>query len=95
MNLYIFDENDIYFRSPGTPIEAPGELRLKIKTVLSEAAGVRVTLYPDGADATLLDMDFIGIEGSYDVYSAELKIEKLPGARAKISGKIIKLIGEI
>jgi len=79
MSLYIFDENDEYFRNPMTPLETPGVMRLRIKTHCGMVARARLSLFPDGYDAMIKgEMDFTGVEGSYDVFEYELKIEK-PG----------------
>ena len=76
MSIYIFDENDNYYRSPNTPVSVPGALRLRIKTLCGEVARVRVSLYRDGGSATNYYMDFVGTEGSYDIYAYELWVEK-------------------
>jgi len=76
--LYIFDENDEYFRSPGGAFAAPGTLVLRIKTRRGESAHASVCLYPDGGGATETIMDLAGVTGVYDIYKCELKIES-PG----------------
>ena len=78
MSFYIFDENDRFYRSPITPLEAPGSLFLKIKTLCGKISKVHLSLYRDGEGATTYDMEFISTEGSYDVYAYELKVEE-PG----------------
>ena len=78
MNLYVYDENNEYFRNPMTPLSVPGVLRLKIKTHCAMVVKARVALYKDGGEAQLFEMDFIGVDGSFDVYAYDLYIEN-PG----------------
>ena len=73
--MYIFDENDEYFRCPGGAIEAPGTLSLSLKLLRGAADGARVCLYPDGGAALETVMDFTRVTGAYDVYSCELRFE--------------------
>ncbi|MCL2820739.1 MAG: glycoside hydrolase family 13 protein [Oscillospiraceae bacterium] len=73
--MYIFDENDSYFRSPGEAIKVPGTLTLQIKLRRGEAANPRVCLYPDGEVANEVKMVYECATGAYDVYKLELKIE--------------------
>ena len=73
--MYIFDENDEFFRTPGGAFETPELLRLSIKLLRGKADGVRVFLYPDGGAALETEMSFAYVSGSYDIYRCELKIE--------------------
>jgi len=75
MNLYFFDENDEYFRSPGSALETPGVMSLKIKMLRGKTAQVMVRLYPDGGDGDETIMDYHGASGSYDVFRCDLHIE--------------------
>jgi len=72
--LYIFDEDNVYFRNPGGAIPTPGVLVLQIKLLRGAATGVKVLLYPDGGAADETDMEFSCVSGSYDVYKCELQI---------------------
>ena len=76
--MYIFDENDIYYRSPGGAFEAPGTLCLRLKLLRGAAAGVQVCLYPDGSAPSQTAMDFSCVSGTYDAYTCEL-VFKAPG----------------
>ena len=76
--MFIFDENDEYFRFPGGALETPGTLRLRIKLMRTAAKRVRIVLYPDGCAARESEMVFAGTAGSYDVFECELHIE-VPG----------------
>ena len=78
MKIYIFDENDEFYRNPTTPLEAPSALHLRIKTESGKAAGAYVSLWQDGGDKVQFVMEFAGAHGSYDVYEHTLQIEK-PG----------------
>ena len=73
--MYIFDENDEFFRTPGGAFETPGVLRLRIKLLRGKAVGVRIRLYPDGGAALETDMSFDFVSGSYDIYVCGLTIE--------------------
>ena len=70
--MYIFDENDFYFRNPCTAIEIPGTLTLQIKLKRGEASNPRVFLYPDGGEAVEFPMLYNNAVGDYDVYKIEL-----------------------
>ena len=70
--MYIFDENDLYFRSPGGAIKTPGTLTLKIKLHRGEAKNPRVCLYLDGGHANEAAMEYSHVSGAYDVYKLEI-----------------------
>jgi len=74
--MYIFDENDLYFRCPGGAINTPGTLTLKIKLRRNEAKNPRVCLYPDGSTASLTTMDYVRATGAYDEYKADISFDK-------------------
>ena len=76
--MYIFDEDDEYFRSPAGAFEAPGALRLRIKMLRGATKTVRAFIYPDGGAASETVMDFACASGSYDVYMCEFDF-KAPG----------------
>ena len=76
--IYIFDESDVFFRSPGGAVGAPGKLKLRIKLRRGAATFARVAMYPDGGDSRITDMNFDHVTGQYDVYQCELNIES-PG----------------
>ena len=76
--LYIFDENDESFRHPYGTIETPGTLSLSIKLARGAAVGLYVSLYPDNGTATEVEMDYVCVSGSYDIYECQLYIEQ-PG----------------
>ena len=76
--MYIFDESDIYFRSPGGALKTPGTITLQIKLRRGEASNPRACLYPDGSVANETVMVFQNSIGAYDLYKAELKFEE-PG----------------
>lgn len=87
--MYIFDENDSYFRSPCTAIEVPGTLTLQIKLRRFEVANPRVCIYPDdvndsGSDSASagkahdcreFSMLYDHATGDYDVYKAVLTFD--------------------
>ena len=74
MTMYIFDENDEFFRSPSGAVKVPGVLTLSILLKRGDASGPRVFLYPDGGEARETVMDFDRVAGSFDVYKAQLYI---------------------
>ena len=76
MTLYFFDENHEYFRSPGVPVPAPAALCLRIKVQCGKAAKVRVCMWPDNGEAVQTAMDFVGLDGYYEIYECRLEIEK-------------------
>jgi len=78
MTLYVFDEDDEYFRHPGGAIETPGTLRLSIKLKRGAARRASVCIYPDGGETETSAMDFAGVTGAYDVYQCALNIA-VPG----------------
>ena len=78
MTMYIFDENDEFFRFPGSAVKAPGTLELSIKLLRGNAVNPRVFLYPDGGDAREEAMGFDHVTGAYDVYKIKLQIDS-PG----------------
>jgi len=73
--LYIFDENDSYFRSPRGAVNVPGTLTLHIKLLRGEAKNPRVCLYIDGGDSSELAMDYICATGAYDVYKLDIDFD--------------------
>jgi len=73
--MYIFDESDLYFRSPGGAIHTPGTLTLQLKLRRGEATNPRACLYPDGEVASETVMDFQHTVGAYDVFKVELKFD--------------------
>ena len=73
--MYIFDESDIYFRSPEGAIEVPGTLTLQIKLRRGEAINPRVYLYLDGHTGNETAMQYSEAVGGYDVYKLELPFE--------------------
>ena len=75
MTMYIFDENDEYYRHPDGALEAPGTLTLNIKLRRGETSNPRVCLCPDGGGVSETAMVFDRVAGSYDVYKLELRIE--------------------
>ena len=76
--MYIFDENDEYFRRPGGGLETPGTVDITIKLLRGAAVGVTARLCPDGGDAVEICMNFLYITGSYDVYKCVFRLES-PG----------------
>ena len=70
--MYIYDENDEYFRCPGGGVEALGTLTLRIKLLRGAAAGARVRFYPDGGAPQDADMQFVCVDGSYDAFECKL-----------------------
>lgn len=74
--IYIFDEYDEYFRSPGGAVKAPGSLRLRLKIKRGESAGASVVYHFDGDETLKADMRFAGVTGSYDIYESELRLER-------------------
>jgi glycosidase len=73
--MYIFDENDVFFRSPDGALEVPCTLDLSIKLRRGSAVHARVCMYPDGGESRETVMDFAGVNGAYDVYKCRLRIE--------------------
>ena len=73
--MYIFDQFNPYFRSPNGAIEAPGALRLRLKSRRGAERSVWVFCRPDGHDATRIEMRVIGVSGAYDVYECELQFD--------------------
>jgi len=73
--MYIFDENDEYFRNPRGAVEAPGSLTLQIKLRRGEAHYPRVCLYPDGGEISESVMDYSHATGDYDIYKSELSFD--------------------
>ena len=74
--MYIFDETDITYRNPGGAVETPGKITLRIKLKRGEAVNPRVCLYPDGESINEISMQYKDAVGLYDVYEADLHIEK-------------------
>ena len=75
MTMYIFDENDGFFRFPVGALKTPGSLSLSIKLRRGYAVNPRVFLYPDGGGARETVMDFDHVTGAYDVYKCDLHID--------------------
>ena len=73
--MYIFDENDVFFRSPCGAIRAPGTLTLSMKLKRGEALNPRVQIYPDGGEKQELAMEYDHVTGTFDVYKSVLKID--------------------
>jgi len=73
--LYIFDENDVFFRSPHGAVTAPGTLTLQIKLRRGDAKNPRVCLYPDGGDTNEIEMAFAHVSGTYDVYKLDIDFD--------------------
>ena len=73
--MYIFDESDIYFRSPEGAVEVPGTLTLQIKLRRGEATNPRVCLYLDGHTGNETGMQYVDAIGGYDLYRLELPFE--------------------
>lgn len=76
MSNYIFDENDLYYRDPGTAIETPGDIKLKIRIRHGVAKDVRVCLYTDNAVICDVRMDYLLSVGDYDEYFVKLNIDR-------------------
>ena len=76
--MYIFDENDEYFRRPSGGLETPGTVELKIKLMRGAVKNVLVYLSPDGEPAHDVPMEFVYMTGSYEVYRCTLSLES-PG----------------
>ncbi|MCL2662542.1 MAG: glycoside hydrolase family 13 protein [Oscillospiraceae bacterium] len=74
--MYIFDESDIYFRSPGGAVEAPGKLTLQIKLRRGESKNPRVGVYLDGSASNESAMEYVCATGAYDVYKLDVSFEK-------------------
>jgi len=74
--MYIFDENDIYFRSPDGAIKAPNTLTLQIKLRRGEANNPRFCLYPDGGAPSENCMTYVHAVGAYDVYRIEAHFDR-------------------
>jgi len=70
--MYIFDENDDFFRSPNAAVEVPGALTLRIKLKRGEAINPRVFLNLDGCVQSEIAMEYDRAAGTYDVYSLTL-----------------------
>ena len=73
--MYVYDEDDEFYRNPGEAFEVPGSVVLSIKLLRGSTTGVSVYLEPDGGSAVETTMEFAFVSGSYDVYSCDLKIE--------------------
>jgi len=74
--MYIFDENDVFYRCPGEALAVPGTLDLAIKLKRGEAVNPRVFLRPDGGENTELAMEYDRAAGTYDVYRLTLRFDK-------------------
>ena len=73
--MYIFDEDDEYFRDPGGAFETPGSLKLCIKLLRGATNGARVRIYPDGCAPRDIEMDFAYVTGSFDVFKCRIAFE--------------------
>jgi len=73
--MYIFDENDIYFRSPAGAFQTPGTLKLRLKLLRDSAVGARACLYIDGGEVTETVMEFAHASGAYDSLKCKLAID--------------------
>ncbi|MCL2249654.1 MAG: glycoside hydrolase family 13 protein [Oscillospiraceae bacterium] len=73
--MYIFDENDIYFRNPGGAIEVSGDLTLQLKLKRGEASNPRVCVYPDGGETEEIPLNYVEAVGNFDVFSITLGFE--------------------
>ena len=74
MTMYIFDENDEFYRCPAGALKAPGVMKFSIKLLRSAASNPRIFLYPDGGGSQETVMHFDHVTGAYDVYSAQVDI---------------------
>ena len=73
--MYIFDENDKFYRSPHGSVEVPGDLKLQIKLRRGDASNPRVCIYPDGGELEEIPLDYAEAMGNYDVYKVLLSFE--------------------
>lgn len=73
--MYIFDESDVFFRSPSGAVKVPGTLTLQVKLRRGETKNPRVCLYPDGGDYHEKAMVYDHTTGNYDVYKIELHFD--------------------
>lgn len=73
--MYIFDENDEFYRNPGGAIEVPGDLTLQIKLRRGDATNPRVCIYPDGGEIEEIPLDYAEAVGNFDVYKTTLSFE--------------------
>ena len=73
--MYIFDENDTFFRNPAGALELSESLTLRIKLKRGEALNPRVCLYPDDGEAFEVMMDYECAAGGYDVYKTVFEFE--------------------
>ena len=78
MTMYLYDESDEFYRCPSGALKAPGTMNLSIKLQRGKAHSPRVILYPDDGGEIETVMGFDHVTGAFDVYSAQLMIEK-PG----------------
>jgi glycosidase len=76
--MYIFDENDVYYRSPDGAVKVPGDLKLQIKLKRGDAINPRICLYQDDTEAREILMDYSNATGDYDVYATTLNFKE-PG----------------
>ena len=74
--MYIFDENDEFFRSPNEAIKVPGALTLNIKLKRGEAQNPRVFMNLDGSEPREILMDYDRAAGAYDIYTLTLQFDK-------------------
>ncbi|MCL2046728.1 MAG: glycoside hydrolase family 13 protein [Oscillospiraceae bacterium] len=72
--LYIFDEDDEYFRYPSGAFETPGTLELSIKLARGSAIGASVYLHPDDGVPEETVMEFITVTGAFDLYKCRITI---------------------
>ncbi|MDR2589437.1 MAG: glycoside hydrolase family 13 protein, partial [Oscillospiraceae bacterium] len=71
--MYIFDENDIFFRNPAGAVVVSNTLTLQIKLKRNEATNPRVCYYPDNGAVDELPMFFDQVIGDYNVYKAYIR----------------------
>ena len=75
MTMYIFDENDEFYRSPFGALEAPGTVTVYIKLRRGDTFNPRIRLSPDGGATQELAMEFDRVAGAYDLYKCEMSFE--------------------
>jgi len=73
--MYIFDENDKFYRNPTGAVEFTEDLTLQIKLRRGDARNPRVCVYPDGGEVEEIPLDYVEAIGNYDVYKIVLGFE--------------------
>ena len=71
--MYIFDEHNEQFRSPGGAIEAGGMLQLQIHLRRGGGFGASALCRRDGTEGRAMPMRFSHALGAYDVYTCRLR----------------------